>query len=200
MKEIMVIGTSNGKWHPLEIITALGDTLGEYKPVYTDDSDKLLDLNEHKMFINYLDLWEMPLSEKHATALKNYLSNGGKILSIHTGISVQEMPDMVELHGAHFTGHPDYCEISVKLVPGHPITDGLEDFTLNDEPYYFDIKDPIKIIANYEHDGKTIPGAWEHKYGKGTLIYLMPGHDKAAVQNKYFKKLIESSLAYLESI
>jgi type 1 glutamine amidotransferase len=199
MKEVMVIGSSDGKWHPYEIITALGDTLGDYNLVYTDDYENLFNLKKHPMFINFLDLWEMPLTEGQANTLKDYLAEGGKILSIHTGISIQDTPGLTELHGVHFTGHPDYCEIAIKLVPDHPVTDGLEDFTVSDEPYYFVVKGNITVLANYEHDGNTIPAAWEYKYGKGTLIYLMPGHDKAAVENKQYKKLIESALRYLET-
>jgi type 1 glutamine amidotransferase len=200
MKELTVIGSTDGKWHPIDIIKTLGETIGDYKLVYTDDYDHLFNLKEHPMLINFLDLWEMPLNEEQAKALKEYLADGGKILSIHTGISIQDTPEMMELHGAHFTGHPDYCELSIKLVPGHPVTDELDDFEISDEPYYFVIKGPITLLANYEHDGNIIPAAWEHKFGKGTLIYLMPGHDKASIENKQYRKLIESSIRYLESI
>ena len=197
MGKIMVLGTKDGKFHPMKIIAALGDTLGDYEFEYTSDIDRILELDKHPIFICFLDLWQMEMSEKYSDALKKYMEDGGNILSIHSGICIANFTGSEGLHGAKFTGHPDICEISIKLIPGHPITDGLQDFCVNDEPYHFDVFGQITVLANYEYEGNTMPAAWEHKYGKGTLVYLMPGHDEAVFQNESYKKLIESSINYL---
>jgi type 1 glutamine amidotransferase len=156
-------------------------------------------LDDYSLLICYLDAWERPLSNLQATALKAYLENGGKILSIHNGISIQDTPGLIELTGARFTHHPEYGKLLIKILDGHPITAGLSDFYIDDEPYHFEISGEINILATYDFEGTTLPAAWEYTCGKGTLIYLMPGHDRDVFLSNDYQKLIVNSIRYLEN-
>jgi type 1 glutamine amidotransferase len=197
MKKTLVIGSNDAPYHPLSNINALNEILPEHNLVFSEDPDSLLQLNDYSLLICYLDSWEQPLTSTQAAALKEYLSTGGKILSIHNGISIQDTPSLTELTGARFTGHPLCGELQIKPIPGHPITAGVDEFRINDEPYHFELSENLNILATYDYNGITLPAAWEHKYGKGTLIYLMPGHDAAVFENGGYRKMIRNSVRYI---
>ena len=67
------------------------------------------------------------------------------------------------------------------FVPGetdHDITEGVEPFVLDEEPYRF-IFSPFTekpSSLHYEYEGKQWPAAWCHTYGIGRVVFLMPGH------------------------
>jgi len=197
MKKIIAIGTSDAKYHPLTSLAELGDTICGYSLLCTNDHSRFLDLNEYSMLICYVDEWEHPLEADHATALKEYISSGGKILSIHNGISTQNTPGLTEITGARFTQHPPSENLLIQPIAGHPVTEGVPAFTVFDEPYHYEISEPINILATYDWRGEAIPAAWERSYGKGKLVYLMPGHDSAVFQNEAYQQLIQNSIRYL---
>ena len=199
--EITVIGTPDPQYHPLSNIAELGGSICGHGLVYTQDHDRLLALRKQSgpLLICYMDLWERPLTAAQADALKEYMQSGGNILSIHNGISLQDTPGLTELTGARFTQHPPMEDLLIKPVAGHPVTDGVQEFSVFDEPYHYEITGDIKTLAHYDWEGKSIPAAWEHAYGKGLLIYLMPGHDKSAFQSGQYRQLIRNSVNYLIS-
>ena len=199
MKNIIVIGSPEAQYHPLSNITELGSSLCGYTLLYTDNHDCLLSLDEYALLICYMDLWERPLSDAQAAALKEYLLNGGRVLSVHNGISIQDTPSLAELTGARFTDHPPMESLLIKPVSGHPVTDGLSEFTVFEEPYHFEDISNVEILAAYDFNGVSIPAAWERSYGKGILIYLMPGHDPDVFKSEQYRRLIQSCVVYLTS-
>jgi len=214
MKKIIIIGDTIAPYHPLHCIFPIHKTLGEENLTFTNDYDYFTKLKEFDLLICFIDAWftnadevkkavsdgAIPcynedliklLSDDQAKALINYLENGGKVLSIHTGMSLQKTPGLETIHGAKFLDHPPYCEIKINLEKGHHLTEGLSDFTINDEPYHFEGCEGLDIFASYEYDGNTIPAAWEKPIEKGRLIYLMPGHDEAVFECEEYLKLIK---------
>ena len=214
MKKILIIGDTVAPYHPLHCIFPIHKALGEEKLTFTNDYDYFTKLNEFDLLICFIDAWfttadevkkavsvgDLPcynealvkmVNNEQAKALVNYIENGGRVLSIHTGISLQKTPALETIHGAKFLDHPPYCEIVVNVVKGHRLTQGITDFTINDEPYHFEGYEGLDIFATYEYEGKTIPAGWEKECGKGRFIYLMPGHDEAVFENEEYLKLIK---------
>jgi hypothetical protein len=200
MKKILVIGSPNPPYHSLSNLSAFIDILVGYELTFSENEDDLLNINNYDLLINYLDAWQRRLTDAQASALKSYLNNGGKILSIHNGISIQDTPLLADVTGARFTGHPAYCELTITPIANHPIMQGIQTFTINDEPYQFEPSDDIEILATYEHNGKTIPAAWVRDRGEGTFAYLMPGHDAGVFQCRQYIKLIQNSVKYLVNL
>ncbi|MNE91636.1 Trehalose utilization [compost metagenome] len=74
----------------------------------------------------------------------------------------------------------------------HDITEGIEDFKLDEEPYRFEF-DPFTektVLLEYEADGETYPAAWCHRYGQGRVVFLMPGHHEPTFRHPAVRKLI----------
>ena len=197
MKNILVLGSAVAPYHPLENLEQLTNFLSEYKFVFTKDSDSLLEMRDFDMLICYADAWKQPLSAAQSAAFKAYLSGGGKILSIHNGVSIQDTPELAEVTGARFTHHPEYCELLIQPIKNHPVTDSVQDFSIMDEPYHYEVYGDIDVLATYDFNGTIIPAVWERSYGKGILLYLMPGHNKSAFQCEPYRKLIKNSVNYL---
>jgi len=199
MKKILIIGDTIAHYHPLNCIFPIHKTLAEYNLTFTNDYNYFSKLNEFDLLICFIDSWPhweskvvlKTLDKAQTDALLTYLTNDGKILSIHTGMSLQTVPGLETIHGVKYLDHPPYCEIKINLAKGHCLTEGLNDFTINDEPYHFEGYEGLDIFASYEYDSKTIPAAWEKPMEKGRLIYLMPGHDEAVFKCEEYLKLIK---------
>ncbi|MCL2254531.1 MAG: ThuA domain-containing protein [Lachnospiraceae bacterium] len=201
MSRIVIIGdTAAPPYHPLDVVFPLSKLLCDDDLIFTNDYDFFTKLNEFDLFVCAVDAWFKELSDAQAAALKDYLSNGGKMLSIHTGMSIQATKELDKVHGAKFLDHPPYERLLINVKKGHQLTEGVSDFYVDDEPYHFEIYEDFEIFASYEFNGKTIPAAWMKDYGKGKLIYLMPGHDQAAFGCDEYLKLIKNCVGYLTGI
>jgi len=198
--KIIVIGDSNAQYHPLDNVSALSELLFDYNLTFSDDYDYFLRLNEFCMCVCYTDAWERPLSDACAASLREYVLNGGGLLIIHNGLSLQDTPYLSEMLGARFTHHPAYDKLLVKVDGKHPAAEGVRDFYISDEPYHFDIYGELNIFAHYEYNGTLLPAAWESVFGKGRLIYLMPGHDKSAFLCEDYRRLIRNCVKALSAI
>ena len=200
IRKIVVIGDTVAQYHPLHCIFPIHKVFGGENLTFTNDYDYFTKLNEFDLLICFVDAWleeqtKKPLKEltmEQRNALLDYLNSGGKMLSVHTGISLQEISGLEAVHGAKFLDHPPYCEIKINVKKGHRLTEGVNDFTINDEPYHFEVYEDFDVFASYEFDGKTIPAAWEKAHGKGRLIYLMPGHDEAVFGCEDYLRLIRN--------
>jgi uncharacterized protein len=93
------------------------------------------------------------------------------------------------------TGHAPRHEFTVKIVDRqHPVTRGIEDFTVNDELYHNMRMEPdVHVLAAAFDDpanktssgvagtGKDEPILWTVAYGKGRVFHTTLGHDVAAM-------------------
>ena len=200
--KILVIGDSVAPYHPLSNLSVLREVLYGYALTLTDDHEMFLRLREFAVCLCYLDSWEQPLSAGQSEALESYLWNGGKLLYIHNGISLQITPSLSEVLGARFAHHPPAGELTIQPVRGHPLTEespfgDLPRFTVFDEPYHYEFSAMPRIFATYEYNGSDLPAAWESAYGGGTLIHLMPGHDTQCFLCGAYQTWIRRCVEYL---
>jgi len=87
--------------------------------------------------------------------------------------------------------HPDVAMLQVKVAdPEHPIVAGLNDFEIEDEPYYCEFfgDNHVLLEASYNEpshgyvqsefgtDQATHPQMYLHSVGAGQVLYLTLGH------------------------
>lgn len=150
-------------------------------------------LAEYRLFISYTESVDGKLSPGEAAALLSFVAQGGGLLAIHNGITLQRNHALAGMIGARFTGHPPFTALPVDVrEPEHPIMRGIEPFVIDDEPYRFEFSPLLQttVLAEYEHDGQRWPAAWAHEYGLGRIVYLMPGHQVASFQVEAYRRLI----------
>jgi len=90
-----------------------------------------------------------------------------------------------------------YVEV---LDPDHPVSRGIENFTIHDEGYSnILLADQIHPLFGTSHPDCSPIVGWVNRFDRSTCIYLMFGHDKQAYSNESFKQILRNSIQWLTS-
>lgn len=115
--------------------------------------------------------------------LRRYRARRGSILALHAAANsvdgLDEWPSWVGGRWNRTTSmHPPIGRASVHIAgSGHPITEGLADFTLHDERYSFlDVHEGSEVLLEHQHDGRNHPLAWAVDGEHGRAVYDALGH------------------------
>jgi uncharacterized protein len=100
-----------------------------------------------------------------------------------------------KLHSTYFTD----MTLDIKLLDrDHPVTEGLDDFTMNDAYYGNIFMDPtVHPLLGTDHLDIARVIAWTHEYAKSKVVYIMPGFTKGAYQNNSYARLMENALGFV---
>lgn len=80
----------------------------------------------------------------------------------------------------------------------HPITKGMTDFEIEDEPYNRQtFRDDIHVLVTGDHPKSDKQIAWVHKYGKARVLGYQSGHDARAWTNKSFRRLMARGIRWV---
>ncbi|WP_438495403.1 ThuA domain-containing protein [Paenibacillus sp. IHBB 3054] len=146
-----------------------------------------------KLLIAYTEFSDQTIAPEQSAALLSYVAGGGGLLVVHNGISLQRNQELGAMLGAHFTHHPEYTSLHMKIpAHGHPIMQGISEFVIEDEPYYFEMHPYFEttVLAEYLHEGAMRQAAWCHEFGLGRVVYLMPGHHLPSFSVEPFRQMI----------
>lgn len=201
MKEkILVIGNyKDAMYHPLGgVDERLKEIFPEKELVCTDDTDYLLDLEkgDYAGVISYLDIWDGALTEEQAHVLRSFVEEGGALLILHNGISLQSREELKVMMGGKFLSHPPMEEITFQ-TKAHEITIGCADFSMAEEPYQFEMVDDDKeVILVYLYRGEEYVAGWSKQVKNGRLVFLTPGHTPEIFDNAEYRTLIQKSMKW----
>lgn len=199
MKRILVLGMyEDAMYHPLTGVDEyLKRILPEYEFVITDDVWELCNVSTYAGFISYWDDWNNKIPDGAADALFDYVQQGGKVLALHNGISLQLQEKLKVMLGGKFLTHPAQEEITFVLEECE-LTEGCGDFSLMEEPYQFElVEDDKNIFMTYLYRGEEYPAGWRKNFGAGEVIFLTPGHTAEKFQNPSYTRLIQNCVRYL---
>lgn len=193
----LVLGNyTNVSYHPLKgPDKELQEILQGFEIEFTEDYDRFCgtSLRPYDLCVSYT---EDRLSDEQVAGLCSYVLNGGGLLAIHNGISVNARYEAAHLIGGRFRAHPDQKVLTYKPAnTGHGILDGIGSFSMQEEPYQFDIDNLIEttLLLEYESEGRQWPAAWAHSYGRGRVAYLSPGHNTGSFMDPVYRELIHRS-------
>jgi len=148
------------------------------------------------------------LTEDQAAALKDFVSSGNGFYSLHNNSHVSlSSKTYRDVMGGAYIGHPPLRPFRVRVVnTTHPITRGINDFTVNDEQHFVQYdKDQKYILLQAENiDGltfenlgtKSIAG-WAYDYGRGRVVFTSVGHTIHALWNPEYLKLQKRAVRWL---
>ncbi|MFO7669865.1 MAG: ThuA domain-containing protein [Bacteroidales bacterium] len=90
-------------------------------------------------------------------------------------------------------------DMEIEVVDtGHPVTKGMEVFTIHDEGYSnIRLAQDITPLLSTDHPESSPLVGWTKTSGQSTVVYLMLGHDRQAYQNPYFTRLVKQSIFWL---
>jgi type 1 glutamine amidotransferase len=200
IKVLLVGDHEAAEWHPLEPIRIELEAIleNEFELISTEDYDAFSDLESsgYKLCISYTDCWKRDLTARQKAGLLKFVAGGGSLIVLHSGISIQRSYELLQMVGAKFVRHPKYQELQYYGVSeGHPLLEGVDSFTVDEEPYMFEF-DPFTkktIFLEYEYEGNRYPAGWEQDYALGKVIYLQPGHNTVSFQPAAYRQLILNS-------
>lgn len=199
MKRILVLGMyENAMYHPMTGVDEyLKKCLPQLEFVFTDDVWELCNVESYDGFISYWDDWNNRIPDAASEALHDYVQQGGKMLALHNGISLQLQEKLKVMMGGKFLTHPAQEEITFVLKEGE-LTEGCADFTLMEEPYQFElVEDDKDIFMTYRYRGEIYPAGWQKTFGKGEIIFLTPGHTPEKFADEAYTRLIQNCIRHL---
>lgn len=197
-KALLLGDYSQAPYHPLTgIDEQLKEILQSSFDISVSEDYNILsgDLSEFKLIISYADRWNSTLSDIEIGGLVSFTAQGGGLLVIHNGICFSSRHEFKSMTAASFTGHPAAEILSFEVSLEHPITKGINNFQIHEEPYQYDFCSHIspEVFLSYQYDGKLWPSGWNLSFGKGKVVCLHPGHEIKVFEEPNYRELIRRS-------
>lgn len=152
--------------------------------------------------------WGFTLSQVGRAALAAYVSNGGSLLVVHTGvICFDGWPEWREIVGGVWawgrSSHPPRGPAHAQPTGCvHPVTDGIAEFDLDDDEVYADLdfKPGVVPLMTARASGRgerDCPVVWANQYGAGRVVCDTLGHDRRSIETPAHGRLIENAARWL---
>lgn len=145
-----------------------------------------------------------PMTEADQEAMARTVAEGKGLVVLHaSNVLTHEMGD-AERHrtyfglvGSRFTHHERFAPQTVRPASGvsHPITEGIGEFVIEDEPYQFKaVGEPGEVILVREASGNEpageYPVVYVKRHGVGRVCYVALGHDARSWAHPSFQRLV----------
>jgi lysophospholipase L1-like esterase len=162
------------------------------------------------LFYDYVP--DLPL--KDSSLYLNLAHHGMPLLFLHHSLcSFQQWGGFRKLAGGQYLmdgyGHDSTrlsvythdVDLEIRIAdPGHPVTAGLEDFSIRDEAYgNIWLEEDASPLLVTEHPESSPTVAWTHRYGNSRVVSITLGHDRNAYENPAFRTLVSNALTWLAS-
>ncbi len=158
-------------------------------------------------------LYDMPKSitdEQKARFLSLFDKGLGLVVLHHALVSYQHWPDYERIIGGRYpegdksgsvtpeVGYQHDVDIPVLIVAkDHPITAGLNDFTIRDEIYWgFRVRPDVTALLTTNHPKSGKPLAWTRTEGQSRVVYIQLGHGRQAFENSNYRRLVAQSIRW----
>jgi len=204
-KGLLLGDIDRAKWHPLSgFDKEFQEILKDFDLFPSTDYEQLKEenLRKYALCISFIDQWT-PLTTAQTAGLLAFVVHGGGLLIVHNGIAIQARPELAQLAGGRFIGHPEQKVLTYQpTATDHVIVSGIQSFSLEEEPYQFvmDNLAETTVLLEYESAGVVWPAGWVRTYGLGKVVYLSPGHNLETLRDPMYRKLIQRSGSWLTGL
>ncbi|KQO65000.1 ThuA domain-containing protein [Curtobacterium sp. Leaf261] len=148
-------------------------------------------------------------TDEQVAGLRAAVERGTGLVGWHGGIadSFRASAEYLQLIGGQFVAHPDApVQHSIDMTDlghEHPITAGLDDFTLDTEQYWVLSDDLNDVLATTTHTARgqwaravTVPAVWTRAWGAGRIVVVTPGHDVQILDHPSVRSMIERGVLW----
>lgn len=150
------------------------------------------------------------LSDAQEESLLSAVSQGTGVVGWHgAAASFRASLKYGLLIGGSFLEHPGGegtpVPYPVRIIDGdHPVTEGIEHFTVASEQYYMQVDPNNHVLAATEFTGEHIPWlngaampvAWTRTWGDGRVFYIAVGHTLADLQAPPVTRLVTQGMGW----
>lgn len=185
----------------------------EMDSVYYPEAKEMMRLGKTDAYDVLVFYDYMPnLPEADSLVFQNLTMEGKPMLFLHHALcSFQVWDGYLEMLGGKYvmagpgvdtsllSDYKHDIDMDIEVVDSqHPITLGMQDFSIHDEGYSnITLAPGILPLLKTDHPDAAPLLAWTNKSDQSSLVYLMLGHDKLAYENPAFKQLLEQSINWL---
>ena len=193
MKKALIF---QGGWEghePEEVAGILGGILEEegFEVKITDTLATLKEDNLTSYDLIVPNWTQGTIEEDQLKPLLDAVAKGTGLAGLHGGMgdSFRMAVDYQFMVGGQWVAHPgdDGMEYNVRILDkDHPLTEGVEDFTVVSEQYYMHVDPAVKVHAvtrfpnaegPYQANGEVdMPVIWTKRWGEGKVYYNSLGH------------------------
>ena len=169
------------------------ELLRQYDVVVIGKSNTMTHANESRWMVK-------GTAEVCEPELKAFIEEDGRVMFFHAanGVTKDHSPEWCELTGNSFLGHPERCEVRIRITGNHPITEGCEGFAERDEHYQLEyLTDDMNVFLRSASDyAKEQIAGYTRTLGKGKICVFIPGHNLGVFRNAQFRKLFLNALRW----
>ena len=153
----------------------------------------------------YREKFGFSLSAQGQKYLCGFVDGGGGLFGIHTAcISFSDWPGWRDVLGGSWvwgqSSHPPLGQLSIAPTgPSHPLTEGIEEFELEDEVFSdLSILDSVQCLLTAEAatSPRPQPVLWTHQYGRGRIVFDALGHNRNSIEHGTHSLLIKRCAAW----
>ena len=148
--------------------------------------------------------WAYRMPEASRVALTEFVADGGGLLGVHTAsICFDDWPGWQQLLGGQWvwgrSHHPPLGEVNARPTSaGHPVTVGIEPFTVTDEVYHaLALESDVVGLLEADTGEGPQPLVWARDVGQGRVVYDALGHDAASIREPQHRRLLKQAAAWL---
>lgn len=151
------------------------------------------------------------ITDSQKARLNSLLEKGiGLVVLHHALVAYPDWPEYERIIGGRYV-EPDPSKPGTvteavgwkhdEMVPvvivakGHPITAGLDDFTIHDEIYWgYRVQPEVTPLITTTHPKSGKPLGWCRTQDKSRIVFLQLGHGPEAFNNENYRKLLRQSI------
>ena len=152
----------------------------------------------------YRDEWAYRISPEARDGLCGFVRDGGALLGMHTAsICFDDWPGWQQLLGGQWvwgeSHHPPLGPVTANPTTArHPVTAGIDTFTVNDEIYHgLALETDIEPLLEADAGDGPQPLLWARTFGRGRVVYDALGHDAAAMSQPMHRRLLQQAATWL---
>jgi len=155
-------------------------SLGKHRDGYNDTGPEIMTLDQIR-------------------GLRRWVQAGGGLLAVHSATVLGDSdPEMGELMGGVFVSHPPQFAFTVyPMASEHPITLGIEAFTVHDEFYVQQLVAPVEVHMVAIDRGVAHPMAWSKPEGRGRVAHIAMGHAEAVWNLPPYRRLLLQAIQWV---